>query len=115
MIKKIKKLLGICNHDWVIFKYGQITHLCNDEYSALQFVVNIICDNCGEHKALKSQIFDKSSIVDDYNHLEKEYYWDTGDLCSKALLKEVNAEIVWASFTIKCKNKYGINIKKRNF
>jgi len=115
MIKKIKKLLGICEHKWEVCKYGYIPHSCDNKHNALQFVVDIICDNCGEHKALKSQIFDESSIADYYYNLKRKSYWDTASACSEALMKTVNAEIVWTSFGIKCKNKYGINITGRDF
>ncbi len=115
MIKKLKKLLGICEHKWEVCKYGYIPHSRDNKHNALQFVVDIICENCGEHKALKSQIFDKSSIEDTYFDLKRKSYWDTASACLEALLKEVNAEIVWTSFSIKCDNKYGINLKERDF
>jgi hypothetical protein len=113
MIKKIKKLLGICEHNWAVCSYGLIPHSCSNKHNALQFVVDIICDNCGEHKVLESQIFDESSIADDYDDLKRKDYWHTASACTEALLKGHNAKIVWISFAIKCKKKYNIDIKAK--
>jgi hypothetical protein len=116
MIKKLKKLLGICEHKWILVSNGIIrTHDERNRYYALQFMVKIICENCGTHKVVESEYFDKCSISPNARCLEGQHYWINRDDCKAALLKTVNAKIVLTSFAIKCKNKYGINIKERNW
>ena len=113
MIKKLKKLLGICEHKWEVCSYS--TRPQSDKikgYVALRFGVDIICQNCGKHKIFKSDYFNKSQILNNPIFLIKNDSWNTDYACAEALLKEVNAKIVWTSFAIKCKNKYGINIKE---
>jgi len=116
MIKKLKKLLGICEHKWILVSCNT-TKTCDERgrYDALQLKVKIICENCGTHKMVKSEYFDKCSISPNYYSLKGTTYWINSDDCNEELLKTVNAQIVAHSFYIKCKKKYGINIKERNF
>jgi hypothetical protein len=107
MIKKIKKLLGICEHKWVLASCSTIgTCDGRDRYDALQFQVKIICENCGKHEVFESDYFDKCSISTNYRSLKGTVYWINADDCKADLLSTVNAKIVWKSFAIKCKNKY---------
>jgi hypothetical protein len=113
MIKKIKKLLGICEHSWTLVNCSTtILWYERDRYDALQFTVQIICENCGTHKMVESEYFDKCSISPNYRSLEGTSHWINPDDCKEVLIKTVNAKIVWTSCAIKCKNKYGINFKE---
>jgi len=116
MIKKLKKLLGICEHKWEVCSYS--TRPQSDKikgYVALRFGVDIICQNCGKHKIFKSDYFNKSGISNNVKYLSQYYNWNTMESCEDALMKTHNAKIVLTSFAIKCKNKYGINIKEQNW
>jgi len=114
MIKKIKKLLGICEHKWVLASCST-TRACGkrDRYDALQFRVQIMCENCGKHKSLESEYFDKCSISPNCRSLKGTTYWISRDDCEEELLKTVNAQIVAYSFYIKCKKKYNVDIKAK--
>ena len=113
MIKKLKKLLGICEHRWIIAAFSN-TRLCDGGlWDALQFTARIMCENCGKYKLLKSKYFDKISISSHYRLLSGTVYWINADDCEEALIKTSNANIVWESFNIKCKKKYNIDIKAK--
>jgi hypothetical protein len=113
MIKKLKKLLGICEHRWIIAASSN-TRLCDrGRWDALQFTVKIICENCGTHKRVESEYFDAISISSHANSLSGTKYWINADDCEEALIKTSNANIVWESFNIKCKKKYNIDIKAK--
>ena len=114
MIKKLKKLLGICEHNWIIYGFTT-TRVCDGapKYEALQFKARIMCENCGKYKLLKSKYFDKISISSHYRLLSGTVYWINADDCEEALIKTPNAKIVWEHFNIKCKKKYNIDIKAK--
>jgi len=114
MIKKLKKLLGICEHKWILASCNTIGR-CDerDRYDAMQFTVKIICENCGTHEEIESEYFNKNSISPNYRSLERTTYWINPDDCKEELLKTVNAQIVAYSFYIKCKKKYNVDIKAK--
>jgi len=113
MIKKLKKLLGICEHRWIIAECNN-TRLCHGgRWDGLQFTVKIICENCGTHKRVESEYFDEISISSDSDYLSGTKYWINANDCEEALIKKSNAKIVWNSFAIKCKKKYNVDIKAK--
>ena len=110
-VKIIKKLLGMCEHDWRYEYTTLIGH--NDEsynYHAMSFKVNLICCNCGKITTEKSKLFSRNNIASNYYLLKKKYYWHTLDACIKALEITQNANLVKKSFFIKLNKKYNLNL-----
>jgi hypothetical protein len=114
LIKIIKKLLGICEHNW---KFVYVTSMsfydsygASKHYNSLQFIANIMCEKCGRHKTINSDFFDKDSITSYCSRLKKTQYWYNMDDCREALLQHPNAKIVKKSFIIKLNKEYNLNL-----
>lgn len=111
MVKIIKKLLGMCEHDWRCGGETLIGH--NDEYhkyKAMSFKIKLICDNCGKVTTEKSKLFSKTDIACNYYLLTKKHYWDTLDDCIEELKATQNASLVRNLFYKKLNKKYNLNL-----
>lgn len=113
-MNRIKKLLGMCEHNWKFVYVTRMSH-CDSygeskHYDSLNFTANIMCEKCGRHKSINSDFFDKDSISSTLFWLTGTKYWYNMDDCREALLQHPNAKIVKKSFVIKLNKKYNLNL-----
>jgi hypothetical protein len=110
-VKIIKKLLGMCEHDWRWGGGVMIGHHNQyGQYYIMSFKVKLICHNCGKITTEKSKLFSKTDIASNYYFLERKHYWHTLDDCIKELKTTENANLVKKSFTTKLNKKYNLNL-----
>lgn len=51
MIKYLKKILGICEHKWVV--YGKVAHHYDNHPIPTYYLITLQCAKCGDMKNFK--------------------------------------------------------------
>lgn len=67
-MNRIKKLLGMCEHDWRFVYIKRTSHYdlygSSKRYDSLSFTVKIMCKNCGKYDTIESEYFDEDALED---------------------------------------------------
>ena len=110
-MNRIKKLLGICEHDFIPSHLIHVVDWIDDNvYYSMHYKITLVCCKCGKAVKEKSHYFTLTEIANDFDDLKRQDTWNSLESCYTALNKSKNGVLVRDLFYKKLNKKYNLNL-----